>query len=61
MRSIEWFRARAKELYGEAGQLEVDSNARVSIGGDEGAYVQAWVWVPLNERRTGAVARSTQS
>jgi hypothetical protein len=57
MKSKEWFRARAKELYGEEGQLEVDSNARVSTGADEGAYVAAWVWVPLNKRRSGAITR----
>jgi hypothetical protein len=46
MNSEEWFRIRAKELYHEEGEIEVDSNARVSIGEEEGAYVAAWVWVP---------------
>lgn len=45
MTSEEWFRNRAKELYYDEGQLEVDDNAPVSIGDDDGAYVQAWVWV----------------
>ena len=49
MKSDEWFRTRAKELYCEEGQIEVDDNARVSIGDDDGAYVEAWVWVPLKE------------
>jgi|HubBroStandDraft_6_1064221.scaffolds.fasta_scaffold1271751_1 hypothetical protein len=48
--SDEWFRARAKELYGRDGEIEVDSNARISYGDDPGAYVEAWVWVPFGER-----------
>jgi len=36
------------------GELEIDDNAVVSYGGDNGAYVQAWLWVdfsgtPLDE------------
>jgi hypothetical protein len=27
------------------GELEIDDNALVSHGDDNGAYVQAWVWV----------------
>jgi len=27
------------------GEVEVDENAEVSEGDDNGAYVQAWVWV----------------
>jgi hypothetical protein len=51
MKSDEWFRTRANELYSEEGQIEVDSNARVSNGNDDGAYVEAWVWVPLKEEQ----------
>ena len=46
MESHEWFRQRAKQLYHEEGEVEIDDNARVSVGGKEGAYVEAWVWVP---------------
>ncbi len=49
MKSNDWFRSRAKELYHEEGQIEVDGNARVARGDDKGAYVEAWVWVPLKE------------
>jgi len=49
MKTNEWFRTRAKELYNEDGRIEVDGNARVSAGNDGGAYVEAWVWVPLKE------------
>ena len=49
MKSDKWFRARAKELYQKDGKIEVDSNALISRGDDEGAYVEAWVWVPLKE------------
>jgi hypothetical protein len=49
MKSDKWFRDRAKEIYSEDGQIEVDSNARVSTGTADGAYVEAWVWVSLKE------------
>ena len=52
MKSDKWFRARAKELYCRDGEIEVDSNARISFGDDDGAYVEAWVWVPLNEEES---------
>lgn len=39
-----WFRSRAKELYHDEGEIEIDENARVSVS-DEGAYIEAWVWV----------------
>ena len=29
------------------GELELDSDAKVSEGDDNGAYVQAWMWVPF--------------
>lgn len=44
----------AKRLYHEEGEIEVDDSARVSshaLGGDEGTYVQAWVWVPDAEAK----------
>jgi len=49
MNDLEWYRTRAKELYHQEGEIEVDPDARVSIGGSDGAYVQAWVWVPRSE------------
>jgi hypothetical protein len=52
MKSDEWFRTRAKELYHEEGEIEVDGDAAVSLGNDDGAYVAAWVWVPLNKKRS---------
>lgn len=30
------------------GEVEVDANAEVSEGEDNGAYVQAWVWVDFS-------------
>jgi len=51
MKRNEWFRVRARELYHEDGEIEVDGNARVSTSGDEGAYVEAWVWVPSEPNR----------
>jgi len=49
MRSKKWLRARAKELYGLGSEIDVDSDARVSYGDEQGAFVQAWVWVPFAE------------
>jgi hypothetical protein len=52
MKSDKWFRDRAAELYNKDGQIEVDGNARISYGDDDGAYVEAWVWVPLKEEES---------
>ena len=35
----------AKKLYERKGSIEIDRNATVSLGEEDGAYVQAWVWV----------------
>lgn len=40
--------AQSKHLYQE-GDIEVDSNAKVSISPDGGAYVQAWTWIDEEE------------
>jgi hypothetical protein len=48
-KSDDWYRDRAKELYCVDGEIEVDSNARISRGADRGAYVKTWVWVPDDE------------
>ena len=37
--------ATARRLYHDDGEIEVDDNAKVSRGADDGVYVQAWVWV----------------
>lgn len=44
----QWWLDEARRLHSEEGTLEVDDNAQVSPG-DGGAYVQAWVWVPLDD------------
>lgn len=51
MPNSQWFRARARELYHVEGEIEIDEKASVSLGGTEGAYVQAWVWVPSEKRK----------
>jgi hypothetical protein len=48
-KSDDWYRDGARELYCEDGEFEVDSNGRISRGDDQGAYVEAWVWVPDDE------------
>lgn len=30
------------------GELELDDNAKISEGDDNGAYVQVWMWVPFD-------------
>jgi hypothetical protein len=38
---------RAAQLFkSKDGEIEIDDNAEVSLGGDPGAYVQCWIWVP---------------
>lgn len=39
---------KARELYQEDGNVEIDDNAQSSVG-DEGTWVQAWVFVPNEE------------
>lgn len=53
----EWFRSRAKEMYHEEGEIEIDEDAKVSMSEGEGAYVQAWVWVP-SQKRSGKACGS---
>lgn len=40
-----WYLQRAREALVRDGELEIDSDAKVSMGADNGAYVQCWVWV----------------
>ena len=35
----------AKRKLEEPGELEINDDAEVSEGGDNGCYVQAWVWL----------------
>lgn len=46
----------ARAQHASDGDVEIDDNAVVSRGTDNGAYVQAWVWVdddkPSLEGRT---------
>jgi len=41
----EWYRKEADEKYANDG-LEVDEDSKVSLGDDEGAWVQVWKWIP---------------
>lgn len=49
------FRSAASNKYGEEGYCEIDEDAKISRNtepdGDEGAYVQAWLWVANEEVR----------
>jgi hypothetical protein len=53
-KSDDWFRAQARELYHEDGEIEIDHNAIISHGDGGGAYVEAWVWVPLEEEESNS-------
>ena len=39
----------AREHYGSEGYIEIDDNAKLSEGDDNGTYVQAWVWVTFSD------------
>lgn len=43
------YRAFAQGVLHRDGELEFDDNCLVSIGGDPGAYVQAWKWVDASD------------
>lgn len=38
----------AREIHESEGTIEIDDNALVSDGADNGVYVAAWVWVPFD-------------
>jgi hypothetical protein len=44
----EEYRAAAIQRYAEEGTVEIDENAKISRA-EDGAYVQAWVWVHDDE------------
>jgi hypothetical protein len=52
------YRVAAKRLHHKEGTIEVDDAAPVSIGDDDGAYVQAWVWVSNEDRDRKVVCLS---
>ena len=41
----------ARQQRQEEGLVEIDTNACLSEGNDNGCYVQAWVWVDFAETR----------
>ena len=43
-----WYIKQARKFYGSTNEIEVDPNAKVS-GSEDGAWVQAWVWVDAPE------------
>jgi len=59
--SADDYRDAASSLRGYEGETEIDGNATVSMGDDDGAYVQAWVWVSDDQmRRLGYVESGTE-
>ena len=56
----------AKNTIEKEGSLEIDSDAEISEGNDNGCYVQAWAWLPFDNvldqiPRTQDVADTTDS
>jgi hypothetical protein len=45
----EAFREAATNEYADEGRIEIDSDAVVSHGDDDGAYVAVWVWVDRSD------------
>jgi len=39
----------ARQQHEEDGEVEIDDNAQLSEGDDNGCYVQAWVWADFAE------------
>jgi hypothetical protein len=45
---------RAALEHRRSGEVEIDDDAEVSLGADgQGAYVQAWLWIPKSEIEKG--------
>lgn len=40
--------AFAQSLWNREGELEIDPDAEISLGEEDGAWVQAWVWITLS-------------
>lgn len=40
-----FIRDLAQRTYSSEGCVEIDEDAEISYGDDDGAYVKAWVWV----------------
>lgn len=38
----------ARAAHAREGEIEIDDNAKLSEGNDNGTYVQAWVWVSFS-------------
>lgn len=50
----------ARELRQADGDIEIDDNAEVSVSDDtqaNGCYVQAWVWIPLDQEDVARLQR----
>ena len=47
-RDEDLYRQAAWDNFHSGGKCEIDGGARVSLSGSEGAYVQAWIWVPAS-------------
>ena len=45
----DWLLQLARDEHVKEGACEIDDNAGMSHSGDDGVYVQAWVWVPLSD------------
>jgi len=44
-RALDALTDKAREMYQADGEIEIDDDPEISEG-DDGTWVQAWVWVP---------------
>ncbi len=50
------YRRTAIRQYSSGGLVEIGEEAKVSLSGGEGAYVQAWVWVSADDLQSRSAA-----
>jgi hypothetical protein len=50
LKKVKAYRETA-ETFAKDGEIEIDPGAPVSTGADDGAYVQAWIWVSDDDVR----------
>lgn len=48
----------AREQRGEEGAVEIDDNAELSEGNDNGCYVAAWVWIDFDGTKFDKVSNA---
>lgn len=47
------YREAARRMIQREADFEIDDDAEVSLGSSPGAYVEIWLWVPVEETTYG--------